>query len=134
VIRRFDVSDIESILDIQSKSFPKAPYDRGAVMAYSAMHSDSFLVYEESGKILGYAIFEPGGHILSIAVDPDHRRKRVGIKLMKEVLENLKTAWIEVSISNLTAQRFYEKQGFKKKGIIKNYYETDDGLIMVYER
>ena len=134
MIRRFDVSDLEGIIEIENKSFPKSPYDKEAILVYSAIYSDSFLVYEEEGKILGYAIFEPSGHVISIAVDPDHRRKGIGTVLMKKALEKLKTAWIEVKSRNLIAQRFYEGLGFKKKGLVKNYYRADDGLIMVYER
>jgi ribosomal-protein-alanine N-acetyltransferase len=133
MIRSFDVRDIDGVIDIENKSSPKRPYDRGTIMAYSAIYSDSFLVYEEDEKILGYVIFEENGHVLSIAVDPSYRRRGIGTELMKKVVEKLKTAWIEVKGKNTIAQKFYESLGFKRKGLVKKYYKTDDGLIMVYE-
>ena len=132
MIRNFDIKDIEDIVEIENKSFPKSPYDRDTILKYSAIYAGSFFVYEENEKVIGYVIFEPSGHVISIALS--HRRKGIGTELMEEVLKNLKTAWIEVKSRNLIAQKFYENLGFKKKGHIKNYYRTGDGLIMVYEQ
>jgi ribosomal protein S18 acetylase RimI-like enzyme len=133
MIRKFDVEDIEAVIELERKSFPKTSYSRRTLLFYSVIYPDSFLVYED-GKILGCVIFELNGHVLSITVDPSARRKGIGTALMKEVFRHVDKAWVEVRNNNTDAQAFYEKMGFKKKGTIKNYYKTGDGVIMVYEK
>jgi ribosomal-protein-alanine N-acetyltransferase len=133
MIRKFDVEDIEAVLALERNSSPKTAYSRRTLLFYSVMYPDSFLVYEEGSKILGCVIFELDGHVLSIAVDPSSRRKGIGTGLMKEVFRMAKQPWVEVKSNNTDAQSFYENLGFRQKGIIKNYYKTGDGLIMVYE-
>ena len=90
------------------------------------------MVYGEE-EILGYVVYTPEGHIISIAVDPRHRRKGIGTCLVKEAIGNSKGEfmWAEVRESNTGAQAFYEKLGFRKKGVIPRYYWTEDAYIMV---
>jgi ribosomal protein S18 acetylase RimI-like enzyme len=38
-------------------------------------------------KILGYIIFSRDGHILSIAVQPRHRRKGIGRELLQRTMK-----------------------------------------------
>jgi ribosomal-protein-alanine N-acetyltransferase len=134
VIRKFDVEDLEAVLALERNSMPKTPYSRRTLLFYSVMYPDSFLVYTDGSRILGCVIFELDGHVLSIAVDPSSRRKGIGSALMKEVFRKAKQPWVEVKSNNIDAQRFYENLGFRQKGIIKNYYKTGDGLIMVYDK
>ena len=133
MIRNFDVKDLEDVVEIENRSFPKTPYHRDTVLKYSAMYSGSFLVHEQDNRVIGYLIFEPGGHIISMAVHPSHRRKGIGTGLIKHILGKVKKAWIEVKSSNTNARKFYESLGFREKGDIRNYYRTGDRLIMVYE-
>ena len=88
------------------------------------------MVYEK-GEILAYIIFdERNGHIASIAIDPLHRREGIGRKLVEEVFKNCGRAWVEVRVSNKTAQAFYEALGFIERGIVPNYYGNEDAHVM----
>ena len=91
-----------------------------------------FLVCGEE-EILGYLVYTPEGHIISIAVDPRHRRKGIGTQLVMEVFRNStgEFSWVEVRETNIGAQAFYEKLGFRKKGVVPRYYGTEDAFIMV---
>jgi ribosomal-protein-alanine N-acetyltransferase len=101
IIRQFNHKDIKGILKIESNSFPKSAYGRFTFFCLSKLYR--FLVYDKD-EILGYAIFNPGdGHIISIAVDPQHRRRGIGKKLMTEVFSQSETAWVEVRGSNKVA-------------------------------
>ncbi len=131
MIRRFELKDLMQILEIERNSFPKTPYSVSTLMYLS--HYYSFLVYEED-KISGYVVYDPAnGHIISIAVRPENRRKSIGSKLMNEVFKDCKRVWLEVRVSNEAAQRFYERLGFQKKGRIERYYGDEDALVMVRE-
>lgn len=129
IIRQFAHKDILRILEIESLSFPKSAYNRFTFFYLSKLYQ--FLVYEEDNKVLGYIIFdERDGHILSIAVDPQYRRRGIGSTLVQRVFKRCGKAWLEVRTSNKTALSFYINLGFAKVGVVPNYYGDEDAYIM----
>jgi ribosomal-protein-alanine N-acetyltransferase len=139
-IRKFQLSDMKELLEIEKFSFPKSPYSEATFLSWYEIAKDTFLVAEVEKKIVGYIIGFCGsevGIVVSIAVHPNFRRKGIGTKLWKELLKlfknnNVKIAQLEVRKSNSIAQNFYKKIGFKKIGVIKNYYENgEDAIVMV---
>lgn len=138
MIRKFEKEDLEEILKIEKEAFPKSPYSRFTFLYFAKNYPDNFLVYVEktTGKIIGYIIFydEGEGHIASIAVLPGYRRKRIGTKLVEEVLKVTKgKAMVEVRKSNEIAINFYKKLGFSLRYVIQMYYGDEDALVMVRE-
>ena len=136
MIRKFKRSDLGRILEIEEKAFPKAPYNRVTFLYYASTCPSTFLVYEDEGRnaheIVGYVIFYPGGHIVSIAVHPAYRRRGLGTRLVEEVLKRTKgRAIVEVRESNEVAIRFYKRLGFELRTIIPKYYGDEDALVMV---
>ncbi len=87
---------------------------------------------QKGEKILGYIIFSQDGHIISIAVQPHHRRKGIGRELLLRAMKtsHLKKVWAEVRRGNQGAQAFYSKMGFQMTGLVPNYYGNEDALIM----
>lgn len=75
-------------------------------------------------------------HITNIVTHVQYRNQGIASKLLEEIIFNVKDKplTLEVRVSNLTAIHLYEKYGFKKIGIRKNYYthnnKTEDALIM----
>jgi len=132
MIRIFTTSDMDRILEIEAQAFPKSPYSRHIFANLYRSNPTTFLVYEED-EILGYLVHTPEGHIISIAVDPLHRRRGIGTQLVREVFRKAtgEFVWVEVRETNAGAQVFYEKLGFRKKGVVPNYYWTEDAYIMV---
>ncbi len=138
MIRPFSFSDLESILQIESQSFPKSPYDWTTFLSLHYFYPETFLVCfnknhgQKEEKILGYIIFSEDGHIISIAVHPQHRKKKIGTQLLQRALETPHSgkAWAEVRRSNQGAQTFYLKMGFQITGRVPNYYGNEDALIM----
>ncbi len=90
--------------------------------------------------IVGFAgcwIMADEAHITEIAVREPYRRQGIGqlmiitlIEMGIELRANLAT--LEVRLSNITAQKLYEKMGFEKVGSRKRYYTDnhEDALIM----
>ncbi|HVP78809.1 MAG TPA: N-acetyltransferase [Thermodesulfobacteriota bacterium] len=138
MIRPFSFADLEFILQIETHSFPKSPYDWATFLNLYALYPETFLVYVDTGhgqkgeEILGYIVFSQDGHILSIAVLPQHRRKGIGRQLLQSVRVTpaLKKVWAEVRRSNRGAQAFYSKMGFQRIGTVPNYYGNEDALII----
>jgi len=132
MIRIFTPSDMDRILEIEAQAFPKSPYNRRLFMSLYQSYPSTFLVYREE-EILGYLVYTPKGHIISLAVHPRHRRRGIGTQLVREVFRNStgELIWVEVRETNTGAQAFYEKLAFLKKGVIPRYYWTEDAYIMV---
>lgn len=132
MIRIFTPSDMDRILEIEAQAFPKSPYNRRLFTSLYRSYPSTFLVYREE-EILGYLVYTPEGHIISLAVHPRHRRRGIGTQLVREVFRNStgEFIWVEVRETNTGAQAFYEKLAFLKKGVIPRYYWTEDAYIMV---
>lgn len=138
MIRPFSFSDLDFILQIENQSFPKSPYDWTTFLNLHYLYPETFWVYVNTShgrkkeEILGYIIFTQDGHIISIAVHPQDRRKGIGAQLLQRVMKtpHLKKVWAEVRRSNQGAQAFYSKLGFQITGMILNYYGNEDALIV----
>ncbi|NIO05592.1 MAG: GNAT family N-acetyltransferase [Proteobacteria bacterium] len=131
MIRRFEPTDLNEILQIEAQAFPKSSYTAEMFFDFYRCFSETFLVFEED-RVLGYIIFEPSGHVISLAVDPPHRRKGIGTHLMQVCEAHCKgdTLFVEVRIGNVGAQKFYERLGFHLKSKIRLYYRTEDAYLM----
>ncbi len=140
MIRPFAPSDLDAILKIERESFPKSPYDRRTFLHLHSLFPEHFLVYTgaadgNQNSILGYLIFSPEGHIISLAVLPSHRRKGIGRELLLKAIEVLhrKGMYAEVRRSNLGALTFYARMGFQIVGIVPNYYGNEDALMIQWK-
>jgi [ribosomal protein S18]-alanine N-acetyltransferase len=138
MIRRFIISDLDDILDIERHAFPKSPYSWATFVNLHWIYPDTFLVHVEEGSLakgsmlLGYIIFAREGHIISIAIHPDHRRQGIGRELIHQVIgfPHVRKVWAEVRKSNSGAQAFYLQLGFRVVGLVPHYYGDEDALIV----
>ena len=138
MIRHFRISDLHPLLDIEHQAFPKSPYDWTTFLNLQWIYPQSFLVYvereitEQEEKLWGYIVFSLDGHIISLAVHPEKRRKGIGSQLLRSVTHypHIKKVWAEVRVSNQRAQTFYQRMGFETIGRLPNYYGDEDALII----
>ncbi len=94
-------------------------------------------------SIVGYGGFWmmlDEAHVCTLGVHPDWRRHGVGELLLSTMIAragelNANVVTLEVRVSNLPAQRLYEKYGFSAMGVRKGYYSDnqEDALIMTTE-
>jgi len=138
MIRPFSFSDLDRILQIERQAFPKSPYDWTTFINLHWLYPETFWVYidtesgREENQLLAYLIFSRDGHIISIAVHPQHRRRGIGKKLLEKAIDayHLRKLWAEVRKSNEGAQTFYLRMGFQIIGVVPNYYGNEDALIV----
>jgi ribosomal protein S18 acetylase RimI-like enzyme len=67
------------------------------------------------------------GHIVTIDVAIKHRRKGIGLTLLKAAEDALskrkaRIVYLEVRADNTSALQLYRKQGYVKTEILENYY------------
>ena len=91
------------------------------------------IAYKEE-KIVGFLIYDDiydRYEIEYIGVIEEYRNKGIGSKLMEYLKD--KSISLEVDTNNIYAIRLYEKYGFKKVSVRKNYYNGNDAYLMVKE-
>lgn len=93
-----------------------------------------FLVLKEENKVIGYIYYSDiyeRAEINQFEIETFHRNCGKGQKLLKKLIEAVdKSITLEVRKDNISAIRVYEKLGFKRKAIRKNYYDGVDGILM----
>jgi len=104
-------------------------------------HTIARQIRSEGGEMSAFAIgvIEPDGvgHITTIGVAPECRRRGLARLMMHEV-ERSFAAWgvttvrLEVRVGNDAAQRLYEQLGYVVVQRMERYYSNgDDGYLMV---
>jgi len=149
VVREFNPRDLDAVITINRQNLPEN-YPPFFFKLHYENFPKAFLVAESAGKVIGYIMCRvetgklytrPGvgrqGHIISIAVVPEMRRKGVGTRLMLEAMKALRDYYsvdeyyLEVRVSNVPAINLYRKLGFEPIKVIKGYYlDGEDAYLM----
>jgi ribosomal-protein-alanine N-acetyltransferase len=131
---------LDAVLEIEHGSFPN-PWSKTAFAGH-LQHSEfaKYMVAICDRRLVGYTgLFFGGGQgqITNLAVHPDWRHKSIGSRLLVALFdfaqqESLQGMSLEVRVSNDDAQNLYEKFGFVKVGVRKNYYReiNEDAFVM----
>ena len=149
-ITRFKPADLERVMYINQMCLPEN-YSSSFFLDLYERFSETFVVAEEDGAIVGYAMcrIEKGlssfrfiglgvkkGHLISIAVLPKYQRQGIGQALMKEIMKAMlgceaKEIYLEVRVTNMTAVCLYKKLGFQIEKTLHNYYaDGEDAYLM----
>jgi len=136
-IRPFELDDSGDILEIEENIFNESnPVLYAMIENYP---SEGFLVAECDGVICGYLVgvqIMDEARVLLLAVKEGYRKRKIGTRLMESYIGSLagriNMIRLEVRVSNLGAQTFYFKMGFKFIGMVKKYYRNgDNAYIMI---
>lgn len=140
VVRAMRESDLSAVAGLEKKIFSR-PWSRQGFLDALCRSDTVFLAAEEAGEIVGYigmyaAI--PEGEITNVAVAPEKRGRGIGGMLLGEMKKKaagmgVQRLLLEVRVSNRDAIRLYEKNGFLRCGIRKNFYDApkEDAYIMI---
>ena len=152
ILRRCELGDIIPVMEINLRTLPEHYSDYFYESLLEEL-PEAFIVAEISGKIIGYIMckmehgfsnfrklgFVKKGHVVSIAVLDEHRRKGFGSVLVNEAINGVKTIqcselYLEVRCSNNDAVRLYEKLGFSITQKLKAYYrDGEDAYVMAID-
>lgn len=104
---------------------------------------DTLLVHDDGGGAAGLAWFVPGGtlalggYLRLIAVRPDAQRRGIGAALLAAfeagVRPTSRHAFLLVSDFNADAQRFYERHGYTRVGVLPGLVRADVGEVLYWK-
>ena len=144
-------ADIPTVARIEGAAFGREAWPRAAftyvaeVFAVARPARGHFWVAEGRDRIVvGYAGIELSAlgseaDIVNIAVDPAHRRRGMGRRLLLAVLgfcraHRVPLVWLRVRASNRGARTFYRRCGFRTVGRFRAYYDRphEDAILMAH--
>jgi len=139
-------ADLEAIYKLNFEVFPESWTHKGLSEALESCY-EFIVCMDEKGdgdKLAGY-IFSRDildeVHIMQVAVSPKFRRRGIAEALSKMLMQEKqgRTLMLEVRASNFAAQALYEKLGFTRSGVRKDYYvpaakgePREDAVLMHY--
>jgi [ribosomal protein S18]-alanine N-acetyltransferase len=148
-LRKFVPNDLQNVMQINRVCLPEN-YTDFFFMDLHQRFPETFIVAEENGEIAGYIMcrIEVGlsnygfgglvrkGHVVSIAVMPQYRRKGVAQAVINKALEGMqyykaKQCFLEVRVTNEAGISLYKKLGFEVTRTINGYYsDGEDAYVM----
>jgi len=150
IIRRFKPTDLERIMYINQLCLPEN-YSSSFFLDLYERFPKAFVVAEENGEIIGYAMcriersipsfrftsLAKKGHLISIAVLPKYQHQGIGQALMQEIMKAMldyeaKECYLEVRVTNTSAINLYKRLGFQVARTLQNYYvDGEDAYLMM---
>jgi ribosomal-protein-alanine N-acetyltransferase len=146
IIREMRFDDISPVAELE-RAYSLTPWDENGLLTYLLREDALFLVASDEfpedydpeavdeenffwPEIYGYVglLMVPyEADVLNVTVSGKVRNRGIGTRLMREILERAKKYGVtdihlEVRESNEAAIHLYEKLGFLRDGIRKNYY------------
>lgn len=133
--------DLADVLQIESEAF-EFPWSEEEFVRCLRQRNCIGMVAEFEDRVVGYMIYELHKnrlHILNFAVSPTFRRRGIGGRMAAKLVAKLTSQrrsriLLEVRETNLAAQLFFRKQGFRAVSVLRDYYEdtTEDAYVMQY--
>jgi len=143
-IQPFEEKDLDEVVRINWTCLPEN-YDNSFFLNIYYHFPKTFFVAKNAERVVGYIMcrVETGfselkrfsltrkGHIVSVAVLPEHRNRGVASELLTKALEGLKEyqaseCFLEVRESNKAAIGLYKKFGFNATRNVRAYYRDGE--------
>lgn len=139
-IRPMKEADLKEIAAIEKEAIIPPWSERDFRDSLELSHV-SMLVAILYGQIAGYCVCYQSldeGEITNVAVKKELRRQGIAGKLLEKLFyvgaeRGIERFLLEVRASNEAALRTYEKAGFQRTGLRKNFYTqpAEDAVIMI---
>ena len=141
-IRNYLAVDFRKLWEIDQLCFPaRIAYSWDELSVYIRRRSAFTLVAEEvSQGIIGFIVAEATrkgvGHIITIDVLADARKRRVGSTLLQAAEHRLRSlgcrvVCLETAVDNASAIQFYKRHGYDVIETVPRYYSNGvDALVL----
>jgi ribosomal-protein-alanine N-acetyltransferase len=151
-LRKFEPDDLQDVMQINRVCLPENYTDMFFIDLYERF-PQTFIVAEEDNEVIGYIMsrIEVGisnfglgglvkkGHVVSIAVLPEDRRKGVASALIKAAMEGMcyykaKQIFLEVRVTNEAGINLYKKLGLEVTRTISGYYSDGENAYVMTKK
>lgn len=133
--------DMDEVLAIERSSF-EFPWTEEEFLCCLRQRNCIGTVAELDHQIVGFMIYELHQsmlRILNFAVAPELRRNSIGSQMVQRLVDKLsqqrrREIVLEVRETNLDAQLFFAKGGFRALSVLRNHYDDtmEDAYYMRY--
>ncbi len=142
-LRPMAQADLTQVLEVERASY-EFPWTLGIFRDCLRVGYYCY-VYEGPSGPVGHGVMSIAAgecHLLNICIHPDWQRRGLGRQLVQFLLEvarrkSVKTALLEVRVSNTIAYRLYTNLGFNEVGMRRYYYPghggREDAIILARE-
>ena len=139
MIRTFNQSDLESVLDIWLRASVEAHdfMEKGFWESKVADMRDIYLpgseifVYEKDGEVKGFMALS-GDMLAALFVDPDEQRRGIGSRLMNKAKAECRVLKLTVYRENTKSLGFYERRGFREISERMDIHTGHVEVVMLY--
>jgi ribosomal protein S18 acetylase RimI-like enzyme len=135
-VQQATVRDLERLYDIERECFTAEAFSKEHI-AFLLEEPDSVgLVARINDEVVGFIIGlihfaangTRAGHVYTLDVAMKHRRKGIGLRLLKDLEEKFiekgaKASYLETRMDNLAARELYHKQGYLEVEKLEDYYQ-----------
>lgn len=143
-IRRAGAEDLETLYSIERECFTLEAFTKEQLGYLLENPRVISLIAQIDDEIAGFivgAIYNHGtartGHVYTIDVAVKHRRKGVGLRLLRELEERFvenggDVCYLEARRGNVAALQLYRKHGYVEVDVLKDFYsEGADGVRLM---
>jgi len=131
--------DIEPVHRLETELFTVDPWSIEQFWSELAQPTRSYVVAVDGDRIVGYAgvfLLAPDSDVQTIAVSPLDQGRGIGATLLRSLIDEASAAGcrqmlLEVRSDNSPAIAMYERFGFERISLRRDYYERAiDAIIM----
>lgn len=122
--------DLEQVIDIEQACYELAWTEEDFLSCLRQRNNIGMVAEDEDGIIVGYMIYElekNSLHVINFAVCPTEQRKGIGSEMVAKLKQKLRSQsreriYLQLRESNLGAQLFFQRHGFRCVGTLRKYY------------
>lgn len=138
-VRPMRNADLDVVMGIEQASF-STPWSRNSFLNLLGRGDADLWVAVLNGTVVAYSVVwyvAAEAELGNLAVSPDWRRHGMGSWLLDWSIEKarergVERMFLEVRVSNQSAQELYEQRGFVQVGLRRRYYRApaEDARVM----
>ena len=135
-VRKAEPSDYLALVGIDQ--YASSHFERAASINEALAKGECFTA-ESDGELIGYVVlnytFFGFGFVPVLVVVPGHRRRGVGLRLLREAQARCTSQklFTSANASNEAAQSLFRRAGFIRSGIIENLDAGDPEIVYFTE-
>jgi ribosomal-protein-alanine N-acetyltransferase len=145
-LREYRRGDLDAIFALDVVCFePPFRFTREAMRRFAEAKSALTVIAESGEEIAGFSIAQVervGGaraaYVVTLDVAPEWRRRGLAQRMMRQIEEQARAAQcvemaLHVSVENESAVRFYERAGYERTQVVRDFYGRGRDALVYFK-